>query len=188
MLKRQRPKCARVKSNGEQCSRYVLTKDGLQKMRAEGYDLVADPERYCSFHARTAEGLHEMQSRGGAFSAQRAAERKQEKIQAALDARETMPQEITVAVQPALKQLLQAKLPGTRESDVRSVAVGGYVAAHVYGQPDNRERLLYELVPRDVHMREDLWSIAEDEVRGMIEELPDDQRDLVWEMLGTFAA
>jgi len=188
VIKRQRPRCAEIKSNGEQCSQYVLTEGGLEKMRAQGFDMRADAERYCSFHARTAEELHEMQSRGGAFSKQRHDERQQEKLQAALEAREAMPREIVARSQQLLRQLLQAKLPGTLETDIKKAAVGVYLATHVYGPPEDRERLLRELVPRDAHGRDDLLAIAEDELRGYIDELPADEQEYAWEMLGAISA
>jgi len=187
VLKRQRPKCAHVKTNGDPCSRYVLTKEGLQKMQAEGADLVASPERFCAFHARTPEALHEMQSRGGAFSKQRHDERQAEKLQAALDARETMPREFVVRIQQLLRELLTAKLPGTYESDYRLVIVGAFLAAHLYSAPDDRERLLHELLPRDVRGRRSTHEDAQEELRALIDEIPEEERELAWELLTTAA-
>jgi hypothetical protein len=105
-----------------------------------------------------------------------------------LEARDPMPREIVARVQPALKELLRAKLPGTRESDVRSVALGAYVAVHMYCAAEDRERLLQQLLPADLQIRDDLWTTAEDELRDMIEELPPEQRDAVWELLATTPA
>lgn len=62
------------------------------------------------------------------------------------------------------------------------MALGAYVAAHVYGQPDNRERLLYDLAPRDIQGRGDLVEVAESELRSLIEELPADEQKLAWEL------
>jgi hypothetical protein len=186
MIKRQ-PRCVYIRENGERCSNARLSKDGLQRLAASGVDLVADAAQFCSYRARTPASRREMQSQGGAFSKQRHDERKAEKLQAALDARDPMPREIVAAVQPALKQLLAAKLPGTREPDAHSVAFGGFVAVHMYVQPDIRERLFKELLPASLQMRDDLWSSAEERLRAMVDELPADEREAVWELLTSTA-
>jgi len=185
MLKRQRPRCAHIKKDGEQCSQYVLTKEGLEKMQAEGFDLRADAQLYCSYHARTAEERREMQSRGGTFSKQRYDERQAEKIQQALLARPEMPREIVARTQQLLRELLGARLPGTYETDIRKAAVGVYLASAVYSAPENRGQLLAELVPRDVRGRNDLWDIAENEIRAYIDELPEAEREAAWQLLAT---
>lgn len=171
-----------VKSNGEQCQGHRLTADGLQRMVDAGFDLVADPEQFCSYHARTEAERYEMQSRGGSYSQKRAAEVKAEKLQAAWEARETIPRELVVAQQQLVSGLLTAKLPGTRETDVRRACVGAYLAAHLYAQPDDHEKLLQQLT---LHVRQDALQIAQDELHDMIEELAPDQREAVWEMLAT---
>jgi hypothetical protein len=185
VIKPKPPRCTHIKANGEQCQNGRLTKDGLQSMRDHSFDLVADAEQYCSYHARTPEERYEMQSRAGSFSQKRAAERKAEKLQAAWDARETMPRELVIASQQLVRVLLTTKLPGTRETDVRRASVGALLAAHLYGQPDDRDRLLHNLLPRDVHARSDLLAIAEDELRTMIDELDPSERDRAWELLTT---
>jgi hypothetical protein len=83
------------------------------------------------------------------------------------------------------QELLTAKLPGTRETDVRRASVGALLASHLYGQPEDRDRLLHNLLPRDVHTRSDLREIAEDELRTYIDELNPADRDQAWELLTT---
>lgn len=185
MIKRTPSRCAHVKANGEQCQNGRLSKDGLQSMADAGIDLVADAAQFCSYHARSEASKFEMQSRAGSFSQKRAAERKQEKLEAAWEARETMPRELVIRAQQALRELLTAKLPGTRESDARQVATGAYVAAHLYGRPDDHDRLFHALLPRDLHARTDLREIAETELRHAIEELAPEDREAIWEFLAT---
>jgi hypothetical protein len=188
MIERKPPRCTHVKANGEQCRGYRLSKDGLQKMLDAGFDLVANPEGLCSYHARTEAERYEMQSRGGSFSAQRAAEVKAEKLQAALDAREIMPRELVIAAQALVRELLAAKLPGTRETDIRRASVGALLAATLYAPPEDHDRLLQQLLPRDVRGRGDALDIAEHELQRYIEALAPSEREQAWELLSTSPA
>ena len=106
MIKRKPPRCMHIKQDGEQCKGHRLTKDGLQRMLDNGFDLVADADQFCSYHARTEAEKYEMQSRGGSFSKQAHDERQAQKLQEALDAREVMPREVVVAAQTLIRTLL----------------------------------------------------------------------------------
>jgi len=177
-LKRKAKRCEHLKEDGTQCSGYVVTKDGVQKLLDEGISLVADPAgRLCAFHSRTVEERYEMSVRGGSYSPKRAkAERQQQE-----EARDPMPRQFAAAAYQLISTLIEAKLPTfPPEPDSRKVALGVYLATVVYDPPYDRGTFVAKILPRGVYMREDA---VEDELRAILEELDPDKRELAWEML-----
>jgi hypothetical protein len=187
VLARKRIPCEFVKANGDRCRGYRLTGEGIGKLLDADISLVADPERFCSYHARTPEERFEMQHRGGSYSAKKAAEERAALERARLEAKIEMPRDIVNAAQSLVRDLLVAKIPGTwpPETDVRKAAVGAFVAAHLYAQPEDRGRLAHALLPRDVRQRGDAADVAEDELRAMIESLEPAAQATTWELLNT---
>jgi hypothetical protein len=187
VLQKKRIPCEYVKASGERCNGYRLTREGVGKLLDADISLVADPERFCSYHARTEEERYEMQHRGGSYSAKKAAEQRVALAKARLEVKVTMPRDIVNASQALVRELLAAKIPGTfpPETDVRKAAVGAFVAAHLYAQPDDRGRLAHSLLPRELRHRDDIAEVAEHELQAAIDDLGDAERNSVWQLLST---
>jgi hypothetical protein len=182
MLRKAAPRCSFVKSNGERCKSYVLTREGVQRMLAGDFDLVADPERFCAYHARSESERYEMSVRGGSYSPKRAkAER-----QAAEEVRDAMPQEIKLAAYTLIRSLINAKLPTSPpEVDTHRVAVGVYLASAFYARPADATSFLHSLLPRELRGRDDLEQIAQTQLRSTIETLEPAEQSQAWELLAT---
>jgi hypothetical protein len=133
VLRKQASRCTFVKGNGDPCRGYRLTRAGVRKMLDGNFDLVADPERFCAYHARSESERYEMSVRGGSYSpkrvrAEREAERKQVEQQ--------MPRDIVLAGYALIRQLIAAKLPTMPpEPDVRRVALGVYLSSVLCARP-----------------------------------------------------
>jgi hypothetical protein len=182
-LKRKAPTCSATKKDGDPCTRSRVGKDALQRMLDEGFDLVADPESFCAYHARSEAERYSMSVRGGSYSPKRAKAERQQLEQA----RDPMPRQLAAAAYQLITTLLAARLPGTfpAEVDFRKVALGAYLATAVYDPPQDRAHFIQSILPRGVHNREDAVEVAENELRAVIEELPAEERALAWQMLGT---
>jgi hypothetical protein len=152
-------------------------------MLDDNFDLVADPERFCAYHARSESERYEMSVRGGSYSpsrvrAEREAERKQ--------AEQQMPRDIVLAGYALIRQLIAAKLPTMpAEPNVRRVALGVYLASMLCAQPDDRTRFAHSLLPRDLRARDDIAAIAQTQLQDAIDGLEPAEQSQVWEMLAT---
>ena len=183
VLKRPRPRCSFVKANGEKCRGYRLTREGVLKMLDNGFDLVANAESRCGYHARSEAERYEMSVRGGSYSPKRIrAEREQERKQAEAQ----MPQEIKLAGYTLIRGLIAAKLPTIPpEPDVQRVALGVYLASQICAPPDDRMRFINSLLPRDLRGRDDIAEIAETQLQDAIGTLDAAEQSRAWEMLQT---
>ena len=177
-MRRQRPRCVYERESGERCKNGRLTPDGVQKLIDANVALVADPEQFCSYHARAEGARRRMQQAGGANS-------RNKPKRPAPDPPE-MRDDVRISVYTLVRSLLAAKLPVFPvETDARKAVVGAYVAAHIFKPPDDIGTFVRSLMPRDVHRRTDLVELAEQELQDMIQELDPKERDQVWELLGT---
>src|SRR5215471_8816256 len=70
-LRRKPPQCTATRADGERCTSFALTQDGITSLQARGVGLVAAPQGLCSYHARDEASRRQFQSQGGTESAKR---------------------------------------------------------------------------------------------------------------------
>jgi hypothetical protein len=181
LTKRKLRTCAATKTNGEPCTQFVLSEEGMTKLLDRGISLVADPTSYCSWHARTPEELFEMAARGGSFSPKRA----KAEPEAQPPELERMPDELALASRTLIRELLAASIEGVFpvEPDVRRRALGVYLALQIF-DPGDRGSFVKSLLPRSLHGRaQELETIASDELRDTISGLERSDQETAWELL-----
>jgi hypothetical protein len=183
LLGRKRKTCAATKADGSPCTSAVLTPDGLESLLEQGAALIPDAGSFCSFHARSPEDRARMQRRGGQWSPKQEARARAAREQMP----DPMPKEFALTSFRLIQMMLGAKLAGVfpAESDFRKQSLGAFLASCMYTLPDDdRARYAYKLVDRDIRNRPDLVETAQEELRAIIEELPEDEQHLAWEIIG----
>ena len=183
LLGRKRKTCAATKADGTPCTSGVLTSEGLESLLQRGAALVPDAGSYCSFHARSPEDRARMQRAGGHWSPKKEARERAAREQLP----DPMPKEFALTSFRLIQTLLDAKLPvWPPEGDFRRQSLGAFLASCMYTLPDDdRAHYAYRLVSRDLRGRPDLLTSAEDELRHVIEELPDEERELAWKLVAS---
>jgi hypothetical protein len=175
-LKRKPKRCAATKTNGNPCTSSVISAEGAVRLLDKGIALVADPTSYCSWHCRTPQAIREMAVRGGKFSPKAAAVNREP------EAREPMPDDVTIATKMLIRELLAATIPNVFpvEPDVRTRALGVYLALQMF-EPDDRGSFAPSLLPH--RSLDEIDAIAQDELRAMISQLKPEAQSTVWEAI-----
>jgi hypothetical protein len=142
VLQKKPARCTFVKGDGEPCQGYRLTRAGVLKMLDDGADLVADPERFCAYHARSEAERYEMAVRGGSYSpkqvkADREAERKQ--------AEARMPRDIVLASYTLIRKLIDAKLPDGAARTRRATGRTRRLSGECHVRPARRPDAIHQL-------------------------------------------